>query len=201
MESDILDFSSQDREYFSATRKPKVVNLDKKTYVTFEGQGTPESVEYQAGIEVIYSAAFQLKFLQKGRGKNFRVSKLECLWWVDHGKSFEDTPMKDWRWKLLIRIPDYTTNADVENVAMKITEERGLRGASRLQIDSMKEGKCVQILHLGPYDKLGETYDKLLVYMKDSGLEHNGPYHEIYISDPNRTAPERLKTIVRQPVK
>lgn len=201
MEINKVDFISQDKEYFSATRKPGILILGVKTYISLEGQGTPESVDYQVSIETIYSAAFQLKFLLKGRDKDFKVSKLECLWWVEQGKDFMNTPMKEWRWKLLIRIPDFITSADVNKVIEKIVNERGLREADKLQIFSMTEGKCVQVLHYGPYNEIGTTYDRLLEYLSQTGLEQNGAYHEIYISDPNRTSPDKLRTIVRQPVK
>lgn len=201
METEILDFFSQDKEYFSATRKPMILVLHEKKYLTLEGQGTPENIAYHTSIEAIYSAAFQLKFLHKKKGEDFRVSKLECLWWVDENKNFLNTPMEEWHWKLLIRIPDFVTTEEVREVAMKIMEERGLREVSKLQADFLKEGKCVQVLHQGPYDKVGDTYEKLLEFMENSGFQQNGAYHEIYISDPNRTVPEKIKTIVRQPVK
>lgn len=201
MASAILDFVSQDKVYFGATKKPTVLQLGQKTYLSLDGEGTPESVNYHASIETIYSAAFQLKFLHKKNGEDFKVSKLECLWWVDEGKDFSNTPMEEWCWKLLIRIPDSVSMDEVKGVAEKIREERGLKDVDRIRIDSLTEGKCVQILHYGSYDKVGESYDKLLDFMKSLDMESNGPYHEIYISDPNRTAPERLKTVLRIPVR
>ena len=201
METTILDFGTLDREYFKAARQPKLMVLDEKKYLTLDGQGTPDSIAYQISIEAIYSTAYQLKFHHKKKGEDFKVSKLECLWWADENKDFEATPMEEWRWKLMIRIPDFVTNTELKEAIARINEERELKEVSGIKIGYLKEGKCVQILHVGPYEKVGDSYQKLIQFIENSGLHSNGPYHEIYISDPNRTLPENLKTIIRQPVR
>ncbi len=201
METTILDFGTLDKEYFKATRQPKLMVLDEKKYLTLDGKGNPDSFGYQAGIEAIFSTAYQLKFLHKKKGEDFKVSKLECLWWAEENRSFETTPMDHWHWKLMIRIPDFVTNAELKSSIGRISEERELQEVLGIKIGYLKEGKCVQILHVGPYDKVGDSYQKLIEFIEDSGFHSNGPYHEIYISDPNRTLPENLKTIIRQPVK
>lgn len=201
MESQVLDFLREDRIYFKAPIEPEIVEFGKKNYLSLEGRGSPENEIYQKSIEAIFSSAFFLKFYHKKKGNNFKVSKLECLWWVDEGKDFSNTPMEEWHWKLLIRIPDYITMEEVSEGASKMKVEKELDEVSRIGLISLEEGKCVQVMHIGSYNKVGETYDKLLKFINISRLEPNGPYHEIYISDPGRTPPEKLKTIVRQPVR
>lgn len=201
MASLIVDLVSLDKEYFSASKKPKIMLIDEKLYLSLKGKGSPEDVSYHTSIEALYSAAYQLKFNNKKKDRDFKVSKLECLWWTNNGRNFSDSPMNEWNWKLLIRIPDFVTIDQVEEVTAKLKEEKGMKEADLIQLDTLKEGKCVQVMHQGPYDAVGEAYEKLLEFMEDSGFQPNGPYHEIYISDPNRTDPERLKTVVRQPVR
>jgi len=144
----------------------------------------------------------------KKEGKDFVVAKLEGLWWVDSDKPYTEVPREEWRWKLLIRMPDFVTSEIVEKARLEVMKKKkkkmkdvGGGLLKEVKFEKMKEGKCVQILHIGPYSTEPETLAKMYEFMKDNGLVYNGPHHEIYLSDPRRAPEEKLKMILRQPVK
>ena len=201
MEAGKINFAETDRDYYYSGKTPKFLTFGEKKYISIQGKGQPGGEEFQKSIQLLYTVAYQAKYAGKKLGKDFTVSRLECLWWADEGKNFETTPIDQWNWKLLIRIPNFVSTEDIGRAKSAVTETKGLSGSEKVQIDSLSEGRCVQALHLGPYDKVGETYDRIIKFIEENGLKHNGPYHEIYMSNPDRTSPEKLKTIIRQPVK
>ncbi len=201
MTEQILDFVKQDRDYYRAKAKPEIVETVENRYLTVDGQGKPDDAQYQGAIGALYTEIFSLKFFYKSSGKLFKVPKLETLWWVDEGKEFEEIPMEQWRWKLMFRIPEYVTLEQVKKSSTELQKKGKLREPYNFRIESISEGRCAHVMHIGPYDKIGNAYTQLEQYMKDLGVTRNGPYHEIYISDPTKTEPEKLKTIIRVPVK
>ena len=127
---------------------------------------------------------------------DFKVSKLEALW-EDDPRSI---PMAEWRWRLMIRVPEELTAEHVRQ-ACKVTREKKGQDVPEVKRTRWKEGRCLQVMHVGPYDKIESAYQKLSLRAEELGLTPSGRGHEIYISDPRRTAPDKLKTIVRLPVK
>lgn len=192
-----IDFSKTLKELYRANQKIKEVNAGKGAFLYVDGKGEPGGERYVGAIGQLYPVVYTLKFAHKAAGDfDFTVSKIECLWYDDP----KQVPMSDWRWKMLIRVPDAITKEEVEKTKTQIGKEKGM-DVSAVEYTSWEEGRCLQVMHLGPYDRLHETYAALHDYAKEAGLSLNGPAHEIYLSDPRRTAPERLKTIVRLPVK
>jgi hypothetical protein len=146
--------------------------------------------------------AFTIKMTRKFAGKqDYAVCKLEGQWWSDSAPCFTQLPKDQWQWKLLIRTPEFITRADLDQ-AVAVLLKRG-KGADvkRVQLEPLTEGKCVQMLHVGPYDKEGDTVALMQAFAEKHQLQFHGRHHEIYLSDPRRVAPERLKTILRHPVK
>lgn len=201
MEITKVDFRVMDREYFEAGKNPRILNLTEKEYLALKGVGKPDDPVYQKSIEALFSAAYQLKYLLKKKGNDFVVSKLECLWWVEGDGGYQEAPVEEWRWQLLIRIPQTVRKSDVEDAKEVMINEKGQFLAANIELTKLEEGKVVQVMHIGPYGDVGEAYSKLTAFMQDEKLEPNGPFHEVYISDPGRTPEDKLKTIVRQPVK
>ncbi len=197
----ILDFGKQDREYYKAKTKPEIVEIDKCRYLTIDGQGKPEEAPFQEAINAIYSEIYSLKFHYRDKGKQFKVPKLECLWWVDEEREFSEAEPEEWRWKLLLRIPEYFTMGQVKKSASELKEKGKLQKVFDFQLEYIEEGICAQLKHIGPYEDVSEAYLKLEDYMNDLGIARNGPYHEIYISDPTKTEPSKLRTIIRVPVR
>jgi hypothetical protein len=149
----------------------------------------------------LYGMAFTIKMTRKFAGKgDYAVGKLEAQWWAENC-AFAQAPKEQWCWKILIRTPDFITQADL-NDAVAVLLKRGKSPTVReVAVENITEGPCVQMLHVGPYDRECETLELMKAFAQKSGCELHGRHHEIYISDPRRVPPEKLKTILRYPVK
>ncbi len=203
-----LDLTKEYKTYYTAKMYPEIVEFDEVAYLSIEGKGAPGGEEFQAKIGALYSLAYGVKMLMKKEGKDFVVAKLEGLWWVDSDKPYTEVPREEWRWKLLIRQPEFVTSEIVEKARLEVMKKKKrkmkdveIELLKEVKFERMKEGKCVQILHIGPYSTEPETLAKMYEFMKERGLVYNGPHHEIYLSDPRRVPEEKLKTILRQPVR
>lgn len=193
-----IDFARTHKDLYSASLKIKEIMANRATFLALTGKGDPGGSDFERAIQQLYSTAYTIKFMLKNSGKlDFAVSRLECLW---HMSDAENMPRSEWPWQLLIRIPSAVTAGDVKKAAKEILERKQLdaSGVTRL---TWKEGRCLQVMHVGPYNEVGRSYQQLDEYAKDKGLTTTCPGHEIYISDPRRVAPQKLKTIIRLPVK
>jgi len=196
-----LDLIKEYRTYYTAKTTPEIVEIEEGKFLTIEGKGAPGGDEFQAKVSALYSLAYGIKMLMKKEGKDFTVAKLEGLWWVDSDKPYYEVPREEWCWKLLIRQPEFITSEIIEKARQEVIKKKKLELLNEVNFEKMKEGKCVQILHVGPYSTEPESLEKMYNLMKEKGLVYNGFHHEIYISDPRKVAPEKMKTILRQPVK
>jgi len=196
-----LDLTKEYKTYYTAKTTPEIVEIEEGKFLTIEGKGAPGGDEFQAKVGALYSLAYGIKMLMKKEGKDFTVAKLEGLWWVDSDKPYTEVPREEWRWKLLIRQPEFVTPEIVEKARQEVIEKKKLELVNEVKFEKMKEGKCVQILHIGPYSTEPESLEKMYNLMKEEGLVYNGFHHEIYISDPRKVAPEKMKTILRQSVR
>ncbi|MCA9319305.1 MAG: GyrI-like domain-containing protein [Planctomycetes bacterium] len=188
-------------EYASPTT-PKCVTTTPGTYLAIKGSGEPGGAEYQEKIGTIYAAAYTLKFDSKAAGQDYTVGKMETQYWVDSKKSdFAATPRSKWNWQILIRVPAHQTRQSLETTLDRLRGKGRCEGIDALELIALHEGDCVQMLHVGPFDLVGEAVARMESFMKREGLQRHGRHHEIYLSDPRRVEPERLKTIVRIPVK
>jgi hypothetical protein len=192
-----LDFSKQFKELYTAKTKPQQVVAGAGTFLAADGQGRPGGDEFQEAMPQIFSLAYTLKFgFREEKSLDFKVGRVECLYL----SSPHETPIDQWQWRVLIRIPDEFSAKDVTAAKKMLREKKGL-DASKVKRIRWKEGRTVQVLHVGPYDQVGQTYEQLCGFARENGLATTFPGHEIYLNDPRRTAPEKLKTIVRMPVK
>ncbi|MGE5647984.1 MAG: GyrI-like domain-containing protein [Acidobacteriota bacterium] len=186
---------------YAASKEPAFVEIKTAKYLTVEGRGEPGGEAFQSSVGALYQAAYTIKMTKKFAGRDYKVCTLEAQWWSDDPeKCFAALPKAEWRWKLMIRIPDFITAADLKAAVAKCIEKGKGGPVEKVRIESIKEGRCVQALHVGPYDQEGETAERMAAFATAKGLAPRGPHHEIYLSDPGRVAPERLKTILRQPV-
>lgn len=207
-----LDLKKTYPDYFRASKKPSVVDLPSATFISYSGQGAPESDAFADAIGALYSLAYTLKFTCKAEGQDFVVSTLEAFWWVDSGEDLavdpsgiRDIPRDEWTWKAMIRLPDFVTSEMFTAAQKQVHESKGIEAVFSAKMELIEEGLCVQAMHVGPYSTEPETVQKMLEFMASRSLVHaaranTGPHHEIYLSDPRRTAPEKLKTIIRIPV-
>ena len=196
-----FDLAKEYKTYYTAKTTPEIVEIEEGKFLTIEGKGAPGGDEFQAKVSALYSLAYGIKMLMKKEGKDFTVAKLEGLWWVDSDKPYYEVPREEWCWKLLIRQPEFITSEIIEKARQEVIKKKKLELVNGVNFEKIKEGKCVQILHIGPYSTEPESLEKMYNLMKEKGLVYNGFHHEIYISDPRKVAPEKMKTILRQPVK
>jgi len=204
-----LDLVKHFKSYYTAKAKPEILDIEKTQYLSITGKGDPSGENFAKKIQAIYPVAYALKFAFKAKGRDFVVSKLEGLWWYDEqrfaGVSIADSPKaiprSEWEYRLLIRIPDYVKEKDVQTAVAASFASKGQEAITEVSYFEMEEGKVVQILHTGPFDREPETLAKLNDFMTANALGRNGLHHEIYLSDFRKTPPEKLKTILREPVK
>ena len=207
-----LDLKKAYPDYYKAPRKPVVIDFPAARFITYTGRGAPESEAFSTGVGALYSLAYTLKFTCKFAGDDFAVPALEAFWWVDDAShiatdpsAIRDIPRDEWSWKAMIRMPDFVTDEMLTAAQKQVKEKKGLGSVFDVKIETLAEGLCVQMMHIGPYADEPETVKTMRKHMEENGLKHAirpgiGPHHEIYLSDPFRTAPEKLRTIIRIPV-
>ena len=181
----------------------QVVEVPDMAFYKVDGHGTPGVVpEYTAAIEALYAMSYKTKFLSKKLEKDYVVPPLEGLWWADDMATFTTARDKSqWHWTMMIMTPDWITEEMVAESRTEVSKKKDLPSLAKLRWEVYQEGLCVQILHLGSYDDEGPVLARMHgEWMLEHGYTFNGLHHEIYLSDPRRVEPEKLKTILRQPI-
>ena len=198
-----IDLYKLHKADYAAARKPALVRLKPATYLAISGQGAPGGDEFTASIGALYGMAFTIKMTRKFAGQqDYSVCKLEGQWWTDGpDSSLAKAPREKWFWNLMIRTPEFIKEKDLEQAAAALVKRGKGANVERVQLETLDEGDCVQMLHVGPYDKECETIALMEAFAEKQQLRFAGRHHEIYLSDPRRVPPERLKTILRHPVK
>ena len=203
------DLTKLYKSYYRAGNRPEIITLEPANYLSVRGKGDPSGAAFQLGISALYGTAYTLKFICKSRGQDFAVAKLEGQWWFDEKKypgktistSVTDVPRSEWEYRLLIRIPDFIREAEAIKAAETALSKGKVPAGSKVEFFSMHEGKAVQMMHTGPFSDEPASLLEMDVFMKAQKLERNGLHHEIYLSDFRKTSPEKLKTILREPVR
>jgi hypothetical protein len=197
-----LDLRKELKQYYTAKKRPEVIDVPPGNFLTIVGRGEPGGEAYAAAIQALYGMSFTLKFKSKAEGLDFTVMALEGLWWWDDRRVFdlEGAPPRDeWNWKSMMRQPDFITKEMVDEVRPEVREKRG-PAVDEVALETFHEGLSAQILHRGPYSEEGPTVLRLHEFIEESGYKMRGRHHEIYLSDPRRSKPENIKTIIRQPI-
>ncbi len=196
-----IDICKLYKEEYSAYRKPTLVNANLGLYLTIEGQGAPGSEAFTDRIGALYGVAYTVKRTRKSLGEqDYTIGKLEGQFWCEGEQCMATAPKEVWLWKLLIRTPDFVSQKDLDEAAAVLRKRGKGEYAGLVKLERLSEGDCVQMLHVGPYDKEPETISLMKAFAESKELALSGRHHEIYISDPRRVAPEKLKTILRLPV-
>lgn len=200
-----VDFKKEfDYLYKPSSKEFSVVAVPPLKYLMVDGEGDPNtSADYAAAIEALYSVSYTLKFMSKNElGQDYVVPPLESLWWADDMSAYAKGHKESWKWTAMIMVPVWITKAMVKVAVRKVEEKKENAKLSELRQETLKEGRSVQILHIGPYDKEAPMLKKMHnEFMPANGLTFNGKHHEIYLSDPRKVTAEKLRTVVRQPVK
>ena len=154
---------------------------------------------FQEKVGTLYSVAYTLKMAKKFAGKDYKVCNLEGLYWGSSSEtgSFD---FNDCEWLLIIRVPDFIKEKDLQQTFTELRAKGKAGDFENVKLESLDEGSCVQMLHVGPYNQENRTIDQMLAFAENEGLTCRGKHHEIYLSDPRRVPPERLRTILRLPV-
>lgn len=198
-----LTAASVDRLY-RAKSTPELVEVPRLSFLCIDGHGDPNtSPEYAAAVQALYSVSYTAKFaIRKAGGESFEVAPLEGLWWADDLSTFVTGDKSGWDWTMMIRQPDSVTEPLVERFTDEIATRKSLPIARRLRLETFEEGPAAQVLYVGPYADEGPTILRLHDFIHEHGFSFDGhvdKHHEIYLGDPRRSAPEKLRTIIRQP--
>jgi hypothetical protein len=195
--TDKLDLYKVHKAEYVTPKAPALVKTTPALYLAFAGEGAPGGERFTAAIDALYGAAFTIKMTRKFSGKgDYAVCKLECQWLVE---DLAAVPKEAWKWKLLIRTPDFVSQHDLSAAVTAALKKGKPREIEEVALERIDEGLCVQMLHLGPYDKENETIALMRSFAEANGLKLSGPHHEIYLSDPRRVPAQSLKTILRNP--
>jgi hypothetical protein len=196
-----LDLLKEYKSYYNAKTDPELIEFSEAQYLALEGVGAPGGKEFTEKVGALYPLAFGIKNISKKSGRDFGVPKLEGLWWVDSENPFIEVAREEWQWLLLIRLPKFITLDQFEKAKIEVFNKKKLELVNDISFYKMTEGLCVQIMHIGPYATEHATIEKIVDFSLQNKLISNGLHHEIYISDPRKADPEKMKTILRQPVK
>jgi len=178
----------------------ELVTVPDMKYIMVDGGGAPEGDSFSQAIGAIYNLAYTMKFRSKKLlKKDYSVMALEGLWWVK-GKRFDLAKREDWLWTLMIVQPDFVNDKMFAEALDEVKRKKNRPGIEKARLESFKEGLCVQTMHVGPYSTEAESIARLDVFAKEKGYRMLGKHHEIYLGDPRRAAPSKLRTIVRHPV-
>ena len=197
-----LDLMKAHKDEYATPKTPTLVAVRKAKYLAIDGQGAPRGEAFQARIGALYAAAFTIKMASKAAGRDYKVSTLEGIYRAaDGGADFYRTPKETWRWTLLIRVPDFIGKRERNRAVEQLLAKGKGSEVQEVELRTLAEGRCVQMLHVGPYEKEEDTLAQMARFAEAQRLELAGPHHEIYLSDPRRVPPERLRTILRMPVR
>ncbi|MGA3345414.1 MAG: GyrI-like domain-containing protein [Terracidiphilus sp.] len=199
-----LDLKKQWKQLYGTKAGDLVaVDVPKLTYLMVDGEGDPNtSKAFQEAVEALYSLSYTLKFTLKKspRAIDYGVMPLEGLWWADDPGVFYSSEKSKWKWTAMILQPDVIGQAEIDAAFDEVRKKKNPAALERVRFEALTEGPSAQVLYLGPFAEEGPTIERMHGFILAAGKELRGKHHEIYLSDPRRTAPERLKTILRQPM-
>lgn len=203
-----LDLSKEYKRYYSAKTHPELFEVEPARYISITGKGDPNGSLFAEHLTALYPVAYGLKFYSKALGNDFVVPKLEALWEFDEEKygsvSMEaapkEIPRSEWSYRLLLRLPDFIKDETVEVIKEGVYAKKQFGYIRNVELFEMPAKKVLQMLHIGPFEKEVETLTVLKEFIDEHGLAKGGLHHEIYLTDYRKTAPEKLRTILRETV-
>ena len=206
-----FDFKKEYKEFYLPKNKPQIVNVPKANYIAIRGQGNPneEDGAYKKAIEILYAVAYTLKMSYKTDYKiagffEYVVPPLEGFWWQDGIHGVDYSKKDEFNWISIIRLPDFITRENFD-WAVKTASEKKKIDCSEAEFLTIEEGLCVQIMHIGSFDDEPATVTLMDKYLEENGYEKDFSdtrlHHEIYLSDPRKSSPDKQKTVIRHPVK
>ena len=197
-----LDLKKELKHLYSPSPKePVLVDVPDMNFLMIDGQGDPNtSQEYKDALGALYAVSYTVKFMSKKEGTDYTVMALEGLWWMEGMERFSLDSKGEWKWTSMMMQPDVVTKEMVERAIEEVERKKNPPALPKLRFESFHEGLSAQIMHIGPYAEEGPTIEKLHAFIEEQGHRLRDKHHEIYLSDPRRASPEKLRTVLRQPV-
>lgn len=199
-----IDYKKEFKHLYSASaRKVEMVEVPEWHFLMVDGEGNPNtSRSFGDAVEALYSLSYALKFKVKKSelGIDYGVLPLEGLWWADDMAAFSVDDKEAWKWTVMIMQPEFISGEMVGEATEQVKARKNPTALPLVRFESYLEGKAAQILHIGPFSEEGPTIEKVHAFIEANGHQRRGKHHEIYLSDTRRAAPEKWRTIIRQPV-
>ena len=202
-----IDLKKADKElYYPSKKEFELIEVPEMPFLMVDGRGSPDGESFGLAVEALFAVSYTVKFMSKeDPGLDYVVMPLEGLWWAEDMAVFqpEKQDKSQWLWRAMVRQPDHISTGMFDGAVERTrAKKKALGGLDLLRFNTFHEGLSVQITHIGPFSEEGPTIHRLhREFIPAKGLEENGRHHEIYLSDIRRTAPEKLKTVLRQPVR
>ncbi|NLD20070.1 MAG: transcriptional regulator [Clostridiales bacterium] len=207
----VFDFKKEYKEFYMPKKKPKIVNVPVANYIAVRGTGNPndEGGQYKKAIGILYAVAYTLKMSYKGSYEiqgfyQYVVPPLEGFWWQEGVKGIDYSSKQTFNWISLIRLPEFITEKNFSWAVEEAGRKKKL-DCTAAEFLTIREGLCVQIMHIGPYDDEPESVALMNEYIEKEGyvndISHTRLHHEIYLSDARKVSPEKWKTVIRHPIK
>lgn len=197
-----IDFKREFKELYAPAVKPSLVDVPDMAFLMVDGHGDPNRADaYQQAVEALFTVSYTAKFIVKrtGGGVDFTVMPLEGLWWVPDMSRFTTDDKSAWDWTAMVMQPDAVTAEVIDAALEQAAAKRDLPALARLRFERFHEGPAAHVMYRGPYAEEGPTIAALHAFIAEHGYVLSGKHHEIYLGDPRRTAPEKLRTVIRQP--
>ncbi|MBL0313569.1 MAG: GyrI-like domain-containing protein [Holophagaceae bacterium] len=188
--------------YQPSAKEAVLIDVPTMSYLMVDGEGDPNTSQaYADAVEVLFMVSYAVKFMvKKGASAiDYGVMPLEGLWWADDMSKFSTSDKSSWKWTMIILQPSFATQAIIASAMADVKKKKNPRALSKLRLEALSEGRCAQILHVGPFSEEGPTIEKLHQFI-DSMSRRTGKHHEIYLSDIRKADPSNWKTIIRQPM-
>ncbi|BCY17845.1 hypothetical protein hrd7_16940 [Leptolinea sp. HRD-7] len=189
--------------YTPSVKQPQIITIPALNFLMIDGHGDPNTTpDYSTVVSALYTLSYTLKFDLKKRGEtpDYKVFPLQGLWWSSNMDDFVTGTKSNWDWTMMIAQPDWVTAEDIDRAKIKALAKVTQAVLDRMRFEPCDEGLVVQLMHIGPYSAEGPNIARLHQFAFDQGYKLTGKHHEIYLGDPNKAAPDKLKTIIRQPV-
>lgn len=198
-----IDFKKDLRSlYQPAAKEVALVEVPAMNFLMVDGQGDPNTVpSYREAVEALFSVSYAIKFkVKKTLAIDYGVLPLEGLWWAADMASFTSGDKSGWKWTMMIMQPEFVSAALVRDTIAEVKQKKDLPALAKLRFKSFVEGKCAQILHVGPFTAEGPTVARVHAFIASLGGKLSGKHHEIYLSDIRKADPAKWKTVIRQPL-
>jgi hypothetical protein len=202
---DKIDYKKELKNlYTPPSKEVVVVDVPAFNFAMVDGMGDPNTSQaYRDAVETLFTVSYTLKFMVK-KGKSpvdYGVLPLEGLWWADDMTSFVEGKKDVWKWTAMIMQPKFVTEQMFHDAVAQVKKKKNLPALPKIRFENFQEGLSAQIMHIGPYSAEAQNIEKIHAFIKQNGFELAGKHHEIYLSDPRKAAPEKMKTVIRQPMK